>query len=420
MNSALLASFFTDQIPPDQLPPYVLLGAQRPAVGTVALDSSDQSVVTFDEYTGVAACRSGINFVDPDQQVVRAKIGEIYFVQANPTAPPEVQLPTRLALDQYMRFLAGRRPFYATLRPPSLLPPRAIAAQLRVVEDYHALEDFLDSGYVAPGMLYLADGRLKAQNFPGADFFDQQARKLRDRGVRAVGIAKSGLLVSAVAREVRAVRRHLRTRGDGKRPFIIPITRRHLMLAYRGGQQSSSPKTIRHGSSSSALGGAGAVRFALCISGTDAMVIEFSLYDLIEFAGLARSGETLEHYMDRRRADSRARTADAGPLGPIRSPVYSWHILPLAQMLDWDTLFVPTLEEVVWNAYTDTELGIYPRPLADIHNRVKLRQDDPEIEAERRRIIVDLVRQGVSPERILVEAVGPHKTDPDEYDMYTG
>src|SRR6266536_3922363 len=104
MDSALLASFFTDQIPPDQLPPYILLGAKRPSVGTLALDSSDQSVVTFDDYTGVAACRSGISVVNPDQEVIRVQIGDIYFVQANPTAPPEVQLPTRMALDQYMRF----------------------------------------------------------------------------------------------------------------------------------------------------------------------------------------------------------------------------------------------------------------------------------------------------------------------------
>jgi hypothetical protein len=72
----------------------------------------------------------------------------------------------------------------------------------------------------------------------------------------------------------------------------------------------------------------------------------------------------------------------------------------------------------VYGAYTDTELGIYPRALADIHNHVKLRFDDPELEARRRQIVVELARAGVPVEEIPIVAEGPHKLDPDEYDAY--
>ncbi len=142
-----------------------------------------------------------------------------------------------------------------------MLPPRLLAANVRVVEDYRQLQIFANSVYAIPGQLFMADGRLNAQSFPGAQAIDLQARLLRARGVRYVGLAKEGLLVSAVRRETRAIRKRV-----GVAPFAFPILNRHLFLAYRGsGQSTAAPKTVRHGSSSSALGGVGAIRFALSI-----------------------------------------------------------------------------------------------------------------------------------------------------------
>lgn len=77
-------------------------GAKPSAVGTAALDSSDQSVLLFDEVTGVAACRSGINLVGPDQEVTKRFIGNIKYVVANPCASIEQRLRAKLALDQLM------------------------------------------------------------------------------------------------------------------------------------------------------------------------------------------------------------------------------------------------------------------------------------------------------------------------------
>ena len=72
---------------------------------------------------------------------------------------------------------------------------------------------------------------------------------------------------------------------------------------------------------------------------------------------------------------------------------------------DWEELFLPTLEELVYCSYTDTEIGLCPRALADVHNRVKLRFKD--LEMERRRWIVELARQGIPPEMIPIEPEDP-------------
>lgn len=400
-GAPILASYFDDSTAPPELPPYFTLGAKAPQVATAAMDSSDQSVVTFDSVTGVAACRSGINLVGPDQEVLQRAIGEIIYITTHPTAPTEQQLRAKLTLEQSMRLITGRRPFYYSLRSASpMLPPRLIAAGVRIVEDYRRLQTFANSAYAVPGMLFMADGRLNAQNFPGAAAVDLQARLLRARGVRYVALTKDGMLISAVRREARVIRKLV-----GYRPFAFPIEERHLRLAYRASRQGTAvPKTIRHGSSPSALGGVGAIRFALSLSGEHLSVVEMSLYDFDAFVGLVRSGERLESYMARR----------WGKLGAT----YSWDILPHIQEVDFERHVVPTLEEIVFSAYTDTELGIYPRALADIHNHIKLRFNEPELEAQRRRIIFALAATGVPIESIPITESGPHKMDPDEYDAF--
>lgn len=396
----LLSSFFDDDLDASELPPYFTLGASPSKVGTVALDSSDQSVLLFDEVTGVAACRSGINLVGPNQEVTNRFIGDIRYVVSNPSAPTEQRLRAKLALDQLMRLDTGRRPFYASLRSGvPMLPPRLLAANVRIVEDYRRLQVFANSAYALPGQLFMSDGRLNAQNFPGAQAVDLQARLLRARGVRYVGLAKEGLLMSAVRREARAIRKRV-----GIAPFAFPILNRHLMLAYRGsGQSTATPKTIRHGSSSSALGGVGAIRFALSIVADSLVIVEMSLYDFSAFSVLVRTGERLETFVCRQ-------------LGyPPNKAIYSWDLLPFIELRDWECHVVPTLEELVYSAYTDTELGIYPRALADIHNRIKLRHNEPALEMQRRQYIVEFARKGIPPEIIPINPIGPHKLDPDEY-----
>jgi hypothetical protein len=82
---------------------------------------------------------------------------------------------------------------------------------------------------------------------------------------------------------------------------------------------------------------------------------------------------------------------------------------------DFEKLILSTLEEIVFAAYTDTEIGLYPRALANVHNRVKLRRAD--VESTRRRIIVELGWQGVSPDMIPETVEDPHKWDPEIYNL---
>lgn len=408
-STSMLGSYFNDTASGIEMPPYFTLGARSPAVGTASIDSSDQSVLTFDAVTGVAACRSGVNIVGVDQEVVRRDIGTIVYVTSHPTAPSGLQLRAKLALEQTMRMTTGVRPFYTSLRAgPPMIPPRLVAAGVRIVEDYRRIQLFANSIYTVPGMVFMADGRLNAQNYPGPAAVDRQARLLRARGVRYVGLAKDGLLVSAVTHIARAIRKKV-----GLRPFAFPIVEQDLRLAYRAsGQSTASPKTIRHGSSSSALGGVGAVRFALSLAADNLLIVEMSLYDFDAFAGLVFTGERLEAYVCRCIGLSLTH-------GHGYPALYSWDLLPFVTESDWERHILPTLEELVFSAYTDTELGIYPRALADIHNHVKLRFDDPELETHRREIIVDLARMGIPIEKIPVMAAGSHKMDPDEFDALT-
>jgi hypothetical protein len=408
-TAALLGSYFDRELDPSELPPYFTLGARRPKAGTVAMDSSDQSVVLFDQVTGVAACRSGLNLVGPDLEVTRRSVGSIIYVACNPTAPAEAQLRAKLSVEQPMRLSTGRRPFYSSLRSAlPMIPPRLVAAGVRIVEDHRRLQGLANSVYAQPGLVLMADGRLNAQNFPGPAAVDALARLLRARGIRYVALAKDGLLVSAVRREARAVRSRV-----GSAPFAFPVLKRHLLLAYRGsGQSSASAKTMRHGSSSSAFGGVGAFRFALSLSGDHLCIVEMSVYNFRAFASLVPTGERLESFVCRQRG--------AGLSGRKHYPaVYSWDLFEFATEADFGRHVVPTLEEIVYTAYSDTELGIYPRALADIHNHIKLRFDDPELEQQRRRIVTDLARAGVPPELVPITPEGPHKTDPEEHDLET-
>lgn len=395
-----LATYFDEDMDEQELPPYLCLGAKPIEAPCTALDSSDQTVLAFDPVTGVGAYRSGVVQVDESGEVNRRSIGEIRKVFIQPTGPPEPTLRNKLAREQLRRLRTGRRPVFSSLKSLSpLLPVRLVAAGERVVEDYWKTRAYLNSVYTIPGSLFLADGRLNAQSFPGAQAFDGLFRLMAARFVRGVGVAKSGLLVDVLRRPARAIRKRV-----GDRPFAIPVLREHLDLAYRSVQVTATPKTLRHGSSSEALGGVGAVRFALSTTTNHLCIVEFNLYDLVQFRPLVVSGMRLDHWARQQ-------------FGEDHRAVYSWHLLPFVTDRDWEELLIPTLEEIVWCSCTDTEFGFGPRALADVHYQVKLRI--PDLEAERRRLIVELGWRGIPPEMVPVEAEDPHKTDPDVVNAMT-
>jgi len=319
-------------------------------------------------------------------------------VVVHPRAPDEPRLRLKLAREQLQRLRTGYRPYYSSLKnPPALIPPRLVAAGERVIEDYRSVHLFLNSVYASETGLFMLDGRLNAQAFPGPQALDCLFRLMTMRKIRGVGVAKSGLLIDVVRSLARAIRRQV-----GERPFCFPILKEHLLEAYRGQQVTRSPKTIRHGSSSQALGGVGAVRFALSICTAHLCLVEFNLYDLQRFRPLVCTGTRLEEWAKR-------------TLGAQHRSIYSWDLLPFVNDQDWEDLVIPTLEELVYCSYTDTEIGLYPRALAEVHNHVKLRFQD--VEMERRQWIVELGRQGVPLEWIPTEPEDPHKTDPDIANM---
>lgn len=392
LNMALVANYFNSEPDLSKIR-YFTLGAKPLEIGTVGLDSSDQDVLCFDSVSGIVAFRNGIVMVDDQNEVTHHSISEIQVVSVLPTLPIEPGLRLNLAIDQLRRLRTGYRPNYSPLEKPwPLMRPRLVGAAEREIEDHDNTGLFLDSVYARPGLVFMKDGRLNAQHFPGPRAYDLLYRRMAARLVRGIGIAKSGKVLEVVRPYARAIRKQV-----GYSPFAILISKEHLEAAHPGPRSKPDlRKTLRHGSSGQAVGGVGAVRFALSISGEELCLVEFNLYDLERFRPLIASGHTLEQWAQE-------------VFGQGKRTIHSWDILGFVTERDWEQLFMPTLEEIVYAAYTDTEIGLYPRALANVHNRVKLRRAD--VESTRRRLIVELGWQGVSSDMIPVTLEDTHKTD---------
>ncbi|MCL4299158.1 MAG: hypothetical protein KJ077_25705 [Anaerolineae bacterium] len=393
LNAPLIAGYFNHKPDLSKIQ-YFTLGASPLIVGTVGLDSSDQDVLCFDTLSGIVAYRNGLVVVDENNEVAQHSISEIRVVSVLPALPVESGLRLKLATEQIRRLKTGYRPHYSSLEKPlPLMRPRLVGAIEREIGDYYDTHLFLNSLYARPGLLFMLDGRLKAQFYPGPRAYDQLYRLMAARLIRGVGIAKSARVLEIIRPYARAIRAQV-----GYRPFAILLQRDHLERAHPGSHSDQTFRMLRHGSSSKAYGGVGAVRFALSISGNELCLVEFNLYDLEYFKPLIVSGRSLEQWAQE-------------IFGPRKKQIYSWDISRFICDRDWEQLFLPTLQEIVYAAYTDTELGLYPRALANVHNRVKLRWAD--LEATRRQLIVELGWCGVTPEMIPVTVDDPHKTDPE-------
>lgn len=387
----LVASYFKEQDVSGL--DYVCLGAKPLERGAVGLDSSDQDVMCFDGVSGIVAYRNGLVLTDSNNQVTHHSISGIRVLPVLPTVPMPSVLSLKLANEQYRRLRTGFRPYFSSLQKQiPMMQPRLVAAAEREIEDYCNTRTFLNSVHCHPTMLFMRDGRLNAHTFPGPRAFDQLYRLMTVRGVRGVGIAKSANTLDVMRPYAKTIRKRV---GDA--PFAIPVLKEHMELAHPG-SDSAFKKTLRHGSSNQAYGGVGAVRFALSISGDELCLVEFNLYDLEYFNPLVHTGHSLEQWAYE-------------TFGEKNKAIFSWDILQFVTECDWERLFIPTLEEIVYAAYTDTEIALYPRALANVHNRVKLRYAD--IEPTRRQWIVELGRQNISPDMILITLEDPHKTDPD-------
>ena len=392
LNMALVANYFNSEPDLSKIR-YFTLGAKPLEIGAVGLDSSDQDVLCFDSVSGIVAYRNGIVMVDDQNEVTHHSISEIQVVSVLPTLPIEPGLRLNLAIEQLRRLRTGYRPSYSPLEKPwPLMRPRLVGAVEREIGDYGNTRLFLDSVYARPGLVFMKDGRLNSQHFPGPRAYDLLYRRMAARLIRGIGIAKSGKVLEVVRPYARAIRKQV-----GYSPFAILISKEHLEAAHPGPRSKPGlRKTLRHGSSGQALGGVGAVRFALSISGEELCLVEFNLYDLENFRPLIALGHTLEQWAQ-------------GIFGQEKRTIHSWDIFDFVTDRDWEQLLMPILEEIVYTAYTETEIGLYPRALANVHNRVKLRYAD--LEAIRRSLIVELGRERITPEMVPVTLENDHKTD---------
>ncbi len=370
---------------------YFTLGARPTPAGAIGLDSSDQALLSFDTVSGLTVYRSALVWTDAENRVSQVAVDELRLAVSLPALAGEAGLRLKLSQEQLRRFRTGIRVHFSSLqKPASLMQPRLTAAVEREVTDYQFTLDTLNSLHNPPGLLFMRDGRLNAQKYPGPAAYDRLYRLMTARRVRAVGLAKTARLLEVIRPYARAIRGQV-----GDQPFAIPLGRAHLQQAH-GDRASAFMKTLRHGASRQAYGGVGAVRFALSLAADRLHLVEFNLYDLAAFRPLVNSGQSLVDW---------ARQT----FGSRKAAVYSWDILPFVTDEDWQQLFIPTLEQLVFCASADNQPGHYPRALAEAHNRVKIKQ--AEVEPLRREILAALSRYQQVPETIPVQPEDPHQFD---------
>jgi hypothetical protein len=209
LNPTLVAEYFNNEPNLSKIQ-YFTLGAKSLEAGTVGLDSSDQDVLCFDSVSGVVAYRNGLVLVDDHNEVTHCSISEIHVISVLPTLPIDSGLRLKLAIDQMRRLRTGYRPIYSPLEKTwPLMRPRLVGAAEREIEDYGNTRLFLNSVYARPGLLFMKDGRLDAQSFPGARAYDQLYRLIAARLVRGIGIAKSAKVLDVVRPYVRAIRKQV-------------------------------------------------------------------------------------------------------------------------------------------------------------------------------------------------------------------
>ena len=370
--------------------PYFVLGARPCNAGSAGLDSSDQLVLSFDEVSGIGAYRSAIMLADANNNLTHTAVQPTRLVFSFPSLDSDggQRLASTLAQIQYLDSDCIN-PLPAQY---AYVPPRLTTSIMRELADYQLTRSFLNSIYCRPGLIFLRDGRLNAQRLPGAAAYDSIYRLAVTRGVHTVGIAKTSRLLSEIRPLVRQIRAEV-----GTHPFAIPISGAYLRRqVQRSGKGFLS--SLTHGKGANALGGAGGIRFVLSLSSNNVLLVEFNLYELAAFRDLVLSGKTLEEW-------GRQWTKNR------RGQIYSWDILPFVQYQDFDELFLPVLEMLVFSSYANDNIGIYPFVLSEAHNRVKLRW--AELEPLRNNLLSEFRRHTDIPVDFTGIPEDPHKFDPE-------
>jgi hypothetical protein len=383
--------------------------------GLVAgIDSSDNLLLNIPEHPGAAV--AGYSFA----LVVSEPNGEMRFVQERTAErtdtahiePLEIALVYNLPFSEEQKLLRITEYQLRTLiHTPSSRSPynfeevlpelrvRLLAARHRETTERKAVrtalfqKSLLDSHL--PLKLLLKDGRHSSQNV-STRFTDDVGRKAVERGVRYVGVVKQGTHLWTLLYPYHKAIYRLR-----QSPYWTLVPPEMILRAYTSEQVE--PKTIRLGAQENhCLGGIGGTWVMYGNSSRVFYILEFNVYDLVEYRPLVKKGTPLEYY-NRKEYRWHQGTFVAAK---NREGAFIGTQTRIAQE-DMESLIAPTVNEIHYLAQASFISPGYPITLADAHNRCKITKDRKD--QINNRLIIELQRRGFHPVDFETWSADPHK-----------
>jgi len=414
-NYSTIASKFADleDAEPDQqilnsmLKTAELINAQMPKGLVAGIDSSDNLLLNIPEHPGAAIAGYSFSLVisEPDGSIkyLRERMAEKDSLDY--TEPLEIALVYSLPYPENRRLLRiSEYQLRVLLYTPSTISPydfnfptpeykvRLVAARHRETTERHAIRTALFQSQV-PISLFLKDGRHSSQNV-SARFSDYLGRKAVERGVRFVGVVKSGTVLWSILYPY-----HKLLYKSIKKPYWAIISPSLILQAYVTNQPEA--KTLRLGAQENqSLGGVGGAWILYGNSPKNFFILEFNVYDLEEYKPLVEIGEPLEIYNYRKYGWKKTFVA---------SEYDSDFIGTQTRISNKDTekLIAPAVNEIHYLAQASRTSRGYPIVLADAHKRCKITGDRKK--RENLRLIGELQKLGYSPVDFDTWSEDPHK-----------
>jgi len=244
--------------------------------------------------------------------------------------------------------------------------------------------------------LLLKDGRLNSQNV-STRYTDDIGRKAVERGIRYVGVVKAGtLLWSALYPYHKAIYQNIES------PYWVVIPPQIILQAY-GATMQAEFKTLRLGAQENrCLGGIGGAWVLYGNGPSNFYIIEFNVYDLLEYKTLITNGVPLERFNKEQHGWNDTYIASRRENGSF---IGTQTRISLG---DLENLIAPTIGEIHYLTQISYVSPGYPLALADAHNRCKITKDRKE--QINIRLIARLRQMGFHPVDFETWNEDPHKT----------
>lgn len=286
-------------------------------------------------------------------------------------ALPDRQTTRELQNDYYAvrQILSSTR----STEPPLFIPVttdegvRREAAVRRATGEWWAMRSALIH-HLPPDALFLKDGRLNSQTEQAAHWVDQTGRLAARNKVRAVAVVKSGAIYAAAWPIVEAIAPKV------DRPFYFLAPKDLIEESYFNEKYPVRKTLMVGGKDHTDLAGIGALWTVFCPDPRNFetfVVVEFNLYDLYHYKGLAFTPQSLR--------DWHINTVKGGV---HRTPEGVEHVY-VTDLVSHDDdikqLVEPTLGEMLWLCEREVGCFGYPNLLGTAHHDVVLTERKAEL-----------------------------------------